>query len=143
MRPEWRWGAEQIVSDREQKTSKHLWQQKTGAETVSVAAIICLGEKGLRADSSVTVRQLCGIRETCDSKGLQAHGRRLRWLASRCCVGKQRLVRREWINQDEHNPYRFSHEAAVIERLFLLLCASVLCETGSGGCITVLGTRPC
>jgi hypothetical protein len=30
-------------------------------------AITCLGEKGLRADSSVTVRQVCGIRESCNA----------------------------------------------------------------------------
>jgi hypothetical protein len=34
---------------------------------VLVPAIICLGEKGLRADGSVTVRQACGIRESCDA----------------------------------------------------------------------------
>lgn len=32
-------------------------------------AIICLGEKGLRADDSVIVRQAVGIQEACDCCG--------------------------------------------------------------------------
>lgn len=67
MKPEWRVGADYAVSDWEWKTSKQLWQSKTRAETVLQPEIICLEEKGLRADGSVIVRRVCGIRESCDA----------------------------------------------------------------------------